>query len=102
MGFSDAQLRSLVVTERVASALSLTGTIFIISMFVSSPHFRKPINRLVFYASIGNAFMSIGTLISREGIERGTGSAICQFQGFILQMYVLLHHSKKRNAELDS
>src|SRR5436190_10895698 len=89
MGFSNAQIRSLVVIERIASVLSLLGTVFIISMFVSSPHFRKPINRLVFYASIGNAFMSIGTIISREGIERGDSSAICQFQGFILQMYVL-------------
>jgi hypothetical protein len=89
MEFSKAQLYSLMVTERVMASLSLMGTVFIMGMFIWSPHFRKPINRLVFYASFGNIFMSVGVLISTDGIKHGSGSAICQFQGFLIQMYVL-------------
>ena len=89
MVFSKAQLHSLVITERVMSSLSLMGTVFIMAMFISSPHFRKPINRLVFYASFGNIFMSVGTLISRDGIKYGSDSAVCQLQGFLIQMSVL-------------
>jgi hypothetical protein len=99
MGFSESQFRSLQITEHVVSALSLSGTLFIISTFLSSPHFRKPINRIVFYASFGNIFMSIGTLISREGIKRGPDSALCQFQAFLLHEYVA--HSKWEARRVD-
>jgi hypothetical protein len=88
MEFSESQFHSLEVAERVVSALSLSGTLFIMVTFISSPHFRKPINRLVFCASFGNVFMSVGTLISREGIKRGPNSPLCQFQAFLIHEYV--------------
>jgi hypothetical protein len=100
MGYSEAQLHTVVVTERVSSALSLMGTVFIMGTFLSSRHFRKPINRLIFYASIGNVFMSIATLISRQGIERGPDSPMCQFQAFLIQMYALsILRGEKKRAE---
>lgn len=88
MAFSELQFHSLQVVERFASSLSLVGTLFIMITFLSSSHFRKLINRLIFYASFGNIFMSIGTLISREGIKYGPDSPLCQFQAFLLHEYI--------------
>lgn len=50
---STSQLKSLETTERVASCFSLVGTSFVMVTFIYSSAFRKPINRLVFYATIG-------------------------------------------------
>ena len=80
------QLSSLETTERVASCFSLVGTIFIFITFVSSPNFRKPINRLVFYASWGNTLCNVATLMSESPIRLGQHSHLCQFQGFLIQM----------------
>lgn len=85
---TKAQLSALETTERVASCFSLVGTIFIFVTFVSSPNFRRPINRLVFYASWGNTLCNIGTLISESGIRAGSTSHLCQFQAFLIQMFV--------------
>jgi hypothetical protein len=53
-------------------------------------YFRKPINRLVFFASFGNLMANIATLISTSAIPRNPGeapSALCQFQGILIQWY---------------
>lgn len=50
---TDAELRAFTVVERVVSVLSLLGCLFIITSFSLSKAFQhKPINRLVFYASM--------------------------------------------------
>lgn len=46
------QLDIFNVIERTCSVLSLVGCIFIIVTFCVSDAFHKPINRLVFYASL--------------------------------------------------
>ncbi len=48
------QLYQLEITERVASCFSLVGTLFVFVTFMYSPAFRKPINRLLFFATWGN------------------------------------------------
>ncbi|KAL9136393.1 MAG: hypothetical protein Q9175_002410 [Cornicularia normoerica] len=50
---SHKELHDLETTERVASCFSLIGTSFILFTFLYSPAFRKPVNRLIFYASWG-------------------------------------------------
>ena len=87
------QSRALEITERVASCFSLIGTIFIFITFVSSPNFRRPINRLVFYASWGNTLCNIGTLMSGSPIHAGANSHLCQFQGFLIQMLTMSERS---------
>ncbi|KAL8933109.1 MAG: hypothetical protein Q9211_005959 [Gyalolechia sp. 1 TL-2023] len=82
------QLRTLETTERVASCFSVVGTIFIMLTFVWSPKFRKPVNRLIFYASWGNALCNVATLMSQSGIRAGRDSHLCQFQGFLIQMFL--------------
>jgi hypothetical protein len=76
---------ALVMIERVCSSLSLIGCSFIIVTFLTSRAFHKPINRLVFYASIGNIMTNVGTLIGRAALGNING-ILCQFQSFLIQM----------------
>lgn len=68
------------------SVISLFATMFIFVTFVTFDFFRKPRNRLVFWASLGNAMTNVATLVSVSGIAAGPRSALCQFQGFLLQV----------------
>ena len=90
--FPPQEQHALLYTERIASALSLAGTTFIFFTFILNKNFRKPINRLVFYASWGNTLCNVGTLVSMSGIAAGKTSALCQLQGFLIQMYVLAQY----------
>lgn len=49
---SEAELETFTLIERVVSVFSLLGCVFIIGTFAASKSFHKPINRLVFYASM--------------------------------------------------
>ncbi|KAH8665068.1 hypothetical protein BGZ60DRAFT_378750 [Tricladium varicosporioides] len=82
---SREDLHNFAIVERVASSLSLAGISFIILTYLISPAFHKPINRLVFYASLGNIFTNVATLISRDAI---TGGAMCTMQAFLIQMFM--------------
>lgn len=84
---SEDQLHAITMIERVNSGLSIVGCVFIALTFMFSKAFHKPINRLVFYASLGNIMTNIATLISRDAVNNEKG-ALCQVQGFLIQMYV--------------
>ncbi|OJJ95539.1 hypothetical protein ASPACDRAFT_1891777 [Aspergillus aculeatus ATCC 16872] len=88
MSLSRSQLQAISITERVCSAVSLLGTFIIVISFLSSSSFRKPINRLVFYASWGNMMANVATLMSQSGVRLGTASSLCQFQGFLIQWFM--------------
>jgi len=88
MGFTEAQLNSIEVSERVTSVLSLIGTSFIIVTFLVSRDYHKPINRLVFYASFGNIITNVATLISRTSLRYAPTSPLCQIQAFLIQMFM--------------
>ena len=81
---SPSQTYAISTTERVASVLSLIGAFVIIITFLSDTGFRKPINRLVFYAAWGNIFTNVATIISVNGIGV---QGLCQFQAFLIQWY---------------
>ena len=87
--YSDDDLRALHLTEQVASAFSLLGCAFVIVTFLSSSRFRKPVNRLIFYAVWGNILFNISTLISLDGPAAGVNSTLCQFQGFMIQAFLV-------------
>ncbi|ESZ92440.1 hypothetical protein SBOR_7157 [Sclerotinia borealis F-4128] len=63
------EFETIVAIERSCSGISLLGCFFIIITFLSTTAFRKPINRLVFYASLGNIFTNLATLISRSALS---------------------------------
>ncbi len=80
-----AQLDLFSTLERVASVFSLIGILWVIVSFLGFKSFHKPINRMVFYASLGNIFTAVATIISRTALIHPT-SAFCQFQGLLVQM----------------
>jgi hypothetical protein len=81
------QLINFSVLERVGSVLSLAGCSFIAITFLFSKAFHKPINRLVFYASMGNVFTNIATIMARAAVEtKHYNGPFCQFQAFLIQM----------------
>jgi hypothetical protein len=82
---SQEQLAAISIAERVCSTVSLVGAFVIVTTFIGSRSFRKPINRLVFYACWGNIMANIATLISQSGIRAGVGSPLCQVQAFLIQ-----------------
>lgn len=86
MSLSNYQLGALQTAERVSSVFSVLGSAFVISTYLYSEAFHKPINRLVFYASWGNLATNVATLISRSGITAGVTSPLCQLQAFLIQM----------------
>ncbi|KAH0848865.1 hypothetical protein AYO21_09565 [Fonsecaea monophora] len=88
MAITASQDHALVATERVTSVFSVFGAAFIIATFLSDSKFRKPINRLVFYAAWGNLFANVATLIARSGIKLGVTSPLCQFQGFLIHWFL--------------
>jgi hypothetical protein len=87
MASTDEEMYAIQATERVASVLSLLGAAFVISTFAFNKNFHQPINRLVFYGCFGNVMANIGTIISTSGELLGSDSTLCQFQGFLIQMY---------------
>ncbi|KAL3459849.1 Nnf1-domain-containing protein [Aspergillus heterothallicus] len=88
MSLSAGQLAAISATERTCSTISLIATSIITVSFLSSRSFRKPINRLVFYASFGNIMANVATLISQSGIAAGTNSNLCQIQAFLIQWFM--------------
>ena len=88
MGFSDEQLHTLAIVERCASVLSILGIATIMGTFWFSRQFRNPIHRIVFINAFYNLFDVVATTIALSGPTAGNHSALCQFQGFLMQMYV--------------
>lgn len=84
---NEHALRVITGLERSGSILSLLGSLFVIVTFLTSHSFHKPVNRLVFYASFGNLMTNVGTLMSRD-FTKDPLSPGCQFQGFLIQMWV--------------
>lgn len=82
---TDKQLAVFGVIERACSVFSLLGCVFIISTFMLSKSFQKPITRLVFYASFGNMMTNVATLMARTYVNSPLSPG-CQFQGFLIQM----------------
>lgn len=89
---NEANFATFNTLERVASALSLLGTAFVAITFLGSEAFQKPINRLVFYACLGNIFTNVATIMARAAIEAvhddNYNTNLCQFQGVLIQMFL--------------
>ncbi|RYP46371.1 hypothetical protein DL769_011399 [Monosporascus sp. CRB-8-3] len=80
-------LDNLRTIERLCSSLSLLGCLFVLATFAFSDAFRKPINRLVFYASFGNLLCVVGTLMTNN-FTNNIDSVGCQLQAFLIQMFM--------------
>jgi hypothetical protein len=85
MALTDEHLRAISIAERVGGSSSLLGCMFIATTYCASAAFRKPVNRLIFYASFGNIFAAVASLMSRDGVTEGPKSALCLAQAFFIQ-----------------
>ncbi|KAF4160233.1 hypothetical protein CNMCM6069_009304 [Aspergillus lentulus] len=85
---SRHQQSVLSIIERVCSCVSVVASGIVIATFVSSTEFRKPINRLIFYASWGNLLSNVATLIAESSLQGHSRGALCQFQGFMIQWFM--------------
>ncbi|KAF2276008.1 family A G protein-coupled receptor-like protein [Westerdykella ornata] len=90
-GMSEEQLRAITVSERTMSALSIAGSLFIMVTFLKWHYFRKPINRLVFYASFGNVLANVATMIGTADLPSPGESipSLCTFQGVLIQWFMM-------------
>lgn len=88
---SHDRIAAIALCARIMSVLSLLGSCFIISTFLCFVSFRKPINRLVFYATWGNILANVATLISTAAIPMDPSqfSSFCEFQGILIQWFMM-------------
>ncbi|KAH7126961.1 G protein coupled receptor family protein [Dendryphion nanum] len=88
---SPGRVLAIQISERTMSVLSILGSLFIVGTFLKWHYFRKPINRLVFYASWGNVMANVATLISTSALPaRGAiPSPLCQFQAILIQWFMM-------------
>ncbi|KAH7078815.1 hypothetical protein BKA63DRAFT_563484 [Paraphoma chrysanthemicola] len=86
-----SQIRAIEICTRTMSVLSLMGSCYILTTFLCFNWFRKPINRLVFYATLGNIMANVATLISTSGIPNDPLelSPLCEFQGVLIQWFMM-------------
>ncbi|EOA81274.1 uncharacterized protein SETTUDRAFT_157224 [Exserohilum turcica Et28A] len=82
---------ALMVATRTASVFSVIGSSIIVSTFIYFPFFRKPINRLVFYATLGNILTNVATLMSVSVIPKDgeSPSGLCELQGLLIQWFMV-------------
>lgn len=88
MSLNLAEDHAIAIAMRVCGAISLLGCLLIVLTFTLSRRFRRPVNRLIFYASWGNMVLAIVGIFSVDPIfsPYGPESALCTAQGFLVQM----------------
>ncbi|USP82638.1 hypothetical protein yc1106_09912 [Curvularia clavata] len=85
-----SQVAAFETAARASSILSVVGSFIIIGTFVAFPFFRKPINRLVFFATFGNLLTNVATLMSTSVLPKPgqPPSGLCEFQGLLIQWFM--------------
>jgi hypothetical protein len=72
--------------ERAGASLSLVGVGFVFVTYGMFKRLRTVPNTFILFASIANVGASAACLIGYDGIVAGDESALCQIQGFLLEM----------------
>jgi hypothetical protein len=83
---TDNQVATLILIERITASISVVGTLHILVTFICIKDFRTLSNTIIFYASFANLFANVAALIGGAALSNVSG-ALCQFQGFLLEMY---------------
>lgn len=93
MNLTVEQRKSLQTVERIGASLSLVGVCLIFVTFAAFKRLRTVPNTFILFASIANVGASTACLIGYNGMNAGFDSALCQVQGFLLEMFVILSAS---------
>ncbi|OIW34663.1 family A G protein-coupled receptor-like protein [Coniochaeta ligniaria NRRL 30616] len=88
MNLTVEQRRALQTVERVGASLSLVGVCLIFITFAAFKRLRTVPNTFILFASIANVGASTACLIGYDGLNAGYDSALCQVQGFLLEMFM--------------
>ncbi|EKG10588.1 hypothetical protein MPH_12446 [Macrophomina phaseolina MS6] len=95
----EAKKHEYLIVARTSASISLLTTSSIILTYLLSPRFRKPMNRLLFYASLGNIFQATALFICTSGLPfPGNTMSLCRFQAFCIQMWVVHNISRILDA----
>ncbi len=86
------QINTLIAIERTTASISVAATLCLLTTFVFFKPFRTLSNTLIFYASFANLFANVAAMIGGSALGNLSGG-LCQFQGFLLEMYVTAHLS---------
>jgi hypothetical protein len=86
MNLTAPERATIQIVERLGAAISLVGVCFIFIAYGLFKRVRTVPNTFIFFASIANVGASIACLIGYAGILAGEESALCQAQGFLLEM----------------
>ena len=87
--YTPQQMYILSVESRTLSAISIACCAVDIATFLISSRFQKPINRLIFFAILGNIMFNIASFIFTSGPEAGIHSRLCLSQAFIVQAFLM-------------
>ena len=86
MNLTAAQRDTIQAFERTGASLSLLGSLFIFATYAFFKRLRTVPNTFILFASVANVGASIACLIGYAGVLMGDNSALCQVQGFLLEM----------------
>lgn len=84
--FTEDQIRTLMLMERIGGSVSLFAVIFIFIAYSLVPRARNVQNTFIVFASISNIGASIASIIAFDGLKAGKVSALCQAQSFLFEM----------------
>ncbi|KAL2262222.1 hypothetical protein VTK26DRAFT_2103 [Humicola hyalothermophila] len=88
MNLTVAERETIQRIERFGASISLVGVCLIFLAYGLFTRVRTVPNTFILFASIANVGASIACLIGYAGIMAGDSSALCQAQGFLLEMFM--------------
>ncbi len=88
MNLTVDQRETIQSFERAGASLSLVGVFLIFITYATFKRLRTVPNTFMLFASIANVGASTACLIGYSGVLAGDPSALCQVQGFLLEMSV--------------
>ncbi|KAH0430140.1 g-protein coupled receptor [Colletotrichum camelliae] len=85
---SQQQIDIVIALERVGASLSLVGVTLIFITYYAFKRLRTVPNLFILMASIANVGASVACAMGYDGLRAGETSALCQLQGFLLEMFM--------------
>ncbi|EQK98929.1 hypothetical protein G6O67_000585 [Ophiocordyceps sinensis] len=85
---TQSQIDVLVALERLGGSISLIALMFIFLAYALIRQVRNVQNTFIVFASVSNVGASIASIIALDGLHAGKGSALCQTQAFLFEMFM--------------
>ncbi|KAI1335913.1 hypothetical protein F5Y15DRAFT_408836 [Xylariaceae sp. FL0016] len=86
--WSQHDIDTIVIFERLGAALSVTGVLLIFIAYALFKKLRTVPNTFIVFASFANMGASIACLIGYSGVLAGSTSRLCQAQAFMFELFM--------------